>query len=118
MKRAIVILAVVLVAALAITWPDLLALIHGATPGNKGKVYGVRYALVPGMTAQKVAEAVEESGSPVRQTWLHSERLLISAPVGFLNSVYLEIDFSEGRVVHARVRDDKGRVLPDAPKDF
>lgn len=118
MKRAIVILAVVLLAALAVTWPDLLALIHGATPGNRVTLYRIRNAVEPGMTAQRVAEAVKQSGSPIRQTWPHSERLLISAPVGFLNSVYLEIDFSEGRVVHARVRDDKGRVLPDAPKDF
>jgi len=118
MKRIAFVLAIALVAIVTFAWPDLLAYVNGARPENRSKVYALRNALVPGMTAEGVAKAITQAEPRLRQTWLRPDRLSVSAPVGFLESVYLEVDFSDGLVVHARIRDDKGRTLADAPSDF
>jgi hypothetical protein len=117
-KRAAVALAVLLAAGLFFTWPELVAMIYGARPQNRYKVYAIRQAVNPGMAAARVVEAVEQAGRPLIVVGMTPDRILVKAPVGYLDSVYLEIDLREGRVVHARVRDHEGRLLADAPRDF
>ena len=117
-KRGITVAALALGVLLVVAWPDVLAFMHGARPENKNRIYALRQALMPGMHTTNVVEVVERFGAPHKRTWLSPDRLVVSTPVGFLEDVTVELEFSQGRLVHARVRDDRGHVPPDAPKDF
>jgi len=95
-----------------------LAMWNGATPHNKGHLLAVRDAVTPGMTKEQLERLLATSKAPLRKTWKNPDALSIAAPIGFLDSVYLEIDFHEGRVAHVRVRGDGGELVPEAASDF
>jgi len=109
---------VLLGATVVVAWPDVLAFLHGARTENREGLYVLRQDLAPGMPVAEVEEVVQHCSVPFKRTWVSTERLVVSTPVGFMKYTTLQLDFSDGRLAHARVRDDEGRVMPDAPKDF
>jgi hypothetical protein len=107
-----------LVAVVFVGWPDILAFVNRARPGNVAALYTFRGAMKPGMSRDALQEVVAATKAPVRTLWKSPEELLVWVPVGFMESAYLQVFVAGDAVVHARIRGDSGEIIPGAPADF
>ena len=109
---------VAVVSAIVVGWPDILAFVNGARPANVHVLYAIRGAVQPGMSRDTLEEVMSKTKAPVRAMWKSRDELMVWVPVGFMESVYLQVYLAGDAVAHARIRSDSGEVVPGAPSDF
>jgi hypothetical protein len=96
--------------------------IKGWRPENRQTIYALHGAVRSGMPVgelERLLESVEYSS--LKRAWSPQRSdLSVWVPIGLNRTCYLHIQVSDGRVVHAVVRGDRGRDdrFPDAPPDF
>jgi hypothetical protein len=95
--------------------------IIGWKPENRFLLYQIRQQLRPGMTMSDVAQVVDNTPGPRPRTYVSDDQryMTLSVGVGLQSEYDLRLEFRDGQLVRAVVRDaDNGAHPADAPPDL
>ena len=118
LRRTALRIAVGVLGIMLLGWPDILAFVNGARLSNVDLLYDARGALRPGTSRDSLNAMVSATKPPIRTLWRSRDELLLWVPVGFMESVYLQVFLTSDAVAHARIRGDGGDTMTGAPADF
>ena len=107
-------------AALILILACISLIYHIRTPGpSEIAIYRIMQQLSPGMTVEGVSAIVDRNLIPAVRTHRTKTRITVSTPVFLWDAIHLRIDFVEGKLAAARIRNaDADAPITRAPPDI